>query len=479
MAMSVGMGTSVEFFSNEFSELNLNDKRLVERAKSIMVGLQENLGSCIRRVFIDKNKARQAYDFLSNPKVSSEKIMEPHYQQTVERIGQSDAKYILAIQDGMRLNYTKHEAKKGIGRIGKSGNSEQRGLIQHSTLCVTDKNEPLGIIDIQHFHYDEVDTTIHANHRALEDKANRCWVNALKNMRERVGNTEKKIITVTDREGDFYEFIHPLIEENEDFVIRAKHNRRTGENQKDHGAKLWTLLDQAPIFGNCEVTIQDVNTRELKTITLELKALEVTFPVPNRSKEEQKIKEEEGYKPITVNVVKAYNNEYEWVLLTSLKTETLEQLKEVVNIYRSRWHIENYHKVLKTGYQVDEIYLHSSRQAIENLLVMTSISACRLYWLIYQGRVEANIKADKIFEEFEWKAIYVYFKEPIPDEVPVLSEVILKIARLGGYKPKKGAKEPGIKTMWIGFQKFTIVAEAFRNTRDQITNEKTVHNRST
>lgn len=77
------------------------------------------------------------------------------------------------------------------------------------------------------------------------------------------------------------------------------------------------------------------------------------------------------------------------------------QIKEIVTIYKSRWHIEDYHKILKTGYQVDEIYLHSSKEAIKNLLVLSSISACRLYWLIYIGRTEASIKADQLFEEFE------------------------------------------------------------------------------
>ena len=58
--------------------------------------------------------------------------MEPHYTRTAERIKASDAEYILAIQDGMRLNYTNHKAKTEIGRIGKSGNKDQYGLIKHA-----------------------------------------------------------------------------------------------------------------------------------------------------------------------------------------------------------------------------------------------------------------------------------------------------------------------------------------------------------
>ena len=79
------------------------------------------------------------------------------------------------------------------------------------------------------------------------------------------------------------------------------------------------------------------------------------------------------------------------------------------------------------------------------------------------GRTEASIKADQLFEEFEWKAIYVYFNEPIPIECPTVSDVMLKIARLGGYKDNKWANPPGIKTIWIGYQQFTVAAQMYRN----------------
>jgi transposase Tn5 family protein len=388
-------------------------------------------------------------------------LIEPHYQQTAERIKQSDSKYILAIQDQMRLNYTHHYAKTELGRIGKTGNTEQYGLIQHSVLCVTDKNEPLGLMDVNLFDYEDFDTEIHHHHRSIKDKATSCWLDALKAMRQRLGPCEKQIITVADREGDFYEFLDALIQSNEPFVIRAKHDRYTGKSHRARGQRLWSLLAESEVKGKMDVTIQDVNSREIQEITLKLKAHQVLLPPPHKSKEEHS--GGKNTQAITVNAVMAYNDEHEWVLLTCLPIDTIEQIIEIVKIYRSRWHIEDYHKVLKTGYQIDEIYLHNSRETIENLIIMASISACRLYWLIYVGRTEATIKANQLFEDFEWKAIYVYFKEKIPQECPTLSEVIFRIARLGGYKPRKKSQPPGIKTMWIGFQQFTIAARMYQN----------------
>ena len=392
--------------------------------------------------------------------MSSTRLITPHYKQTVQRIVKSESKYILAIQDQMRLNFTSHKAKTDLGTIGKTGKTVQYGLIQHSVLAVTDENEPLGLLDVNYFDYSDIDASIDRGERKIEDKANIFWIDALTRMRSRLGDMQKKIITLADREGDFYEFLFTLIKNNEEFVIRSKHNRILGEIYKRKGEKLREKLDKYPIKGSMIVEIQDVNSREIKEITLHLKAISITLPVPEMPAD---YKVEKGYTSITLNVVIAYNDEHEWVLLTSLPIDTLDQIKDVVAIYKSRWHIEDYHKVLKTGYQVDEIYLHSSKEAIKNLLVLPSISACRLYWLIYVGRTEASVKADQLFEEFEWKAVYVYFKEPIPDECPAVSVIMLKIARLGGYKDSKHANPPGIKSIWIGYQHFTIAAQMYRN----------------
>jgi transposase len=90
--------------------------------------------------------------------------------------------------------------------------------------------------------------------------------------------------------------------------------------------------------------------------------MEVMLPPPNKGKKDRE--EKKVVYPIKVNGVMAYNEEHQWVLITKLPIDTLEQIKEIVSIYRSRWHIGDYHKVLKTGYQIDEIYLHSSRVSI-------------------------------------------------------------------------------------------------------------------
>lgn len=64
MCNGLGIGTTDEFIANEFSTLDLKDKRLHVRASNIFSTLQRKLGSTIRRLFTDPKDARQAYDFF-------------------------------------------------------------------------------------------------------------------------------------------------------------------------------------------------------------------------------------------------------------------------------------------------------------------------------------------------------------------------------------------------------------------------------
>ena len=63
-AYSLGSGTTNDFVNREYAKVDLKDARLNKRAREILEVLQKKLGSCIRRVFTNKQEARQAYDFF-------------------------------------------------------------------------------------------------------------------------------------------------------------------------------------------------------------------------------------------------------------------------------------------------------------------------------------------------------------------------------------------------------------------------------
>lgn len=384
----------------------------------------------------------------------------PHQACTVERIAQEESDYILAIQDSTYLNYTNHLAKTDLGRIASTKNRAQYGLIQHSTLCVTEHNEPLGLLDVQFFHHDERNTQIPSDQRALEDKQTDCWLKGCKVLQKKLQNASKTIVTIADREGDFFEFLNYLLEQKQPFIIRAKYDRYTGEKHRRREGRLFQSLEDTEVKARMQVSLYEASTRNFKEIKLALKSVQ-NIKLPPVYRGRGSIHKTD--KPIQVNAVMAYNDTYRWILLTSLPVDTEEDIQRVVKFYRCRWHIEDFHKVLKTVYQVEKIYLHASRQTLENALMLASLSACRFYWMVYVGRKDQLTPADRLFKKEEWESLYVYFKEPLPSKAPPISDVILRIARLGGYKQRKGDKPPGVKTLWIGFQFFMAISTMYHN----------------
>ncbi len=66
-----------------------------------------------------------------------------------------------------------------------------------------------------------------------------------------------------------------------------------------------------------------------------------------------------------------------------------------------------------------------------------------------------------MFEASEWQAVWVAVKrQPLPEQVPSLSEMVHLVARLGGYIERRQS-EPGTQTIWIGLQRMYDLAWAW------------------
>ncbi|EMJ92822.1 hypothetical protein LEP1GSC194_3798 [Leptospira alstonii serovar Sichuan str. 79601] len=91
----------------EYLSLNLGDKRLDKRLKKIVSVMTKRGGTSLPDIFGNWSGTKGAYRFFSNPKVSSEKIIEPHSQATKKRLHQQETVLVLS-------DTTKSIIEKGI-----------------------------------------------------------------------------------------------------------------------------------------------------------------------------------------------------------------------------------------------------------------------------------------------------------------------------------------------------------------------------
>ncbi len=171
-------------------------------------------------------------------------------------------------------------------------------------MCVTEHNTPLGLLNLQLFHHDERDTYIDSELRKLEERQTDCWLRAIKDTQRQLHDISNKVITIADREGDFFEFLKHLHDTNQPFIIRAKYNRYTGEKHRQRTGKLFESLELAEVMAEMNVTLYDAMTRQFNKVFLKLKCLQ-GVKLPRVYRGPGSVSQED--KPIPVNAVMAYN----------------------------------------------------------------------------------------------------------------------------------------------------------------------------
>jgi hypothetical protein len=81
------------------------------------------------------------------------------------------------------------------------------------------------------------------------------------------------------------------------------------------------------------------------------------------------------------------------------------------------------------------------------------IVAWRTLFVCQLGRECPDLDGETIFEPSEWKAVWVAVpKQQPPKKVPNRSEMVHRVASLGGYSERR-TSEPGAQTVWSGMQR--------------------------
>ena len=93
--------------------------------------------------------------------------------------------------------------------MGYHCSSEQRGMLVHSCIAVTDQGIPLGLLyqeaNTRETRKDDSETKEQKRSKPIEEKESYRWIHTLNETHQRVPEGIP-MLTVCDREGDFYEF---------------------------------------------------------------------------------------------------------------------------------------------------------------------------------------------------------------------------------------------------------------------------------
>lgn len=383
---------------------------------------------------------------------------------TTRSVGKEDV--VLSVGETTYLDYGGILVKReGYGPPGNGGN----GLLLHSALALDLKGQPIGVLwqkvwNRQPRAKPPVDETPEPKkqRRAKARQANRArpfeakesyrWVEAMTLVEQRVAPSTR-IIPVFDREGDIAEVFETINQlTHTGVVVRAAHNRSLEHDPH----RLWEKLEAQPIRAYHEVELSETKTRKARTAKLAVRCCPVQLRSPTRLEANSQLRVyavyadevdcPEGEEPVS------------WMLLTSEAVTTVEQALVILQWYSYRWRVEEYHKILKSGCQVERYRL--AAEGMKPLLGFLSVIAAGLLRLTYLQRTQPEMPVEAVLNSVQIQVLKA--KSSRLPKTLTIGWAVESIARLGGYLEHRRKTPVGIQVLWRGWAKLQDLVEGWQ-----------------
>jgi hypothetical protein len=335
------------------------------------------------------------------------------------------------------------------------------GILMHSSLVVTTEGLPLGISAIKFWTRKEFKGTnalkkkINPTRVPIEEKESVRWLDNIKQTTALLADPER-CIHIGDRESDIYELFCTAHDANTHFLVRTCVDRLAGDGQH-------TISEEMAAVGvkaKHRITVLDKKGQPTETILeLRYRQIHVLPPIGKQSR----------YPELRLTVIYAQErntpsgrDRINWKLITDLPVSTPLQAIEKLEWYASRWKIETFHKVVKSGCKAEESKLRTADRLV-NLIALFCILSWRIFWLTMLNRSTSNALASIVFTDTECQLL----DHLVPDKPnsnsarKSLSSYVVKVARLGGYLARASDSPPGNIVMWRGLSRLTDIVLGF------------------
>lgn len=457
--------TTYKWAESEMVDLDTGDKRLDKRVKSVLQAVADKPSMTFPKQFHSIAELKACYRLFDSDLINCEAILEPHFNKTTERI--QSFPVVVVAGDSSSLNYTTRSSNSDSGYI--SSNNAQ-GFLTHVSLATTLDRQPLGVVQAKFWARDKQksEKKLHRDYRPIEEKESYKWIASYANANKIAALCPAtQIISVFDREGDIVELWEEAIKAQEagncaHLVVRCNHNRGVLPIEENKSTKLFEFAGKAPTISSCEFELCDrVTHRVLRKVKQEIRASSVCiYPAYRPGVERRKvvlnvvfmreIGAPEGADPVN------------WYLLTTLPIESEEAVQKIIKAYLARWDIETLFRTFKTGCKIEDRSLRTSDR-LYPMFALFLIIAWRINYLSRISRATPELPCTVIFSDTEWKAAYAAINKTVhfPPTTPTVQEMIVIIARLGGYLNRKNDPPPGAKVIWRGLEYLRAFMDAW------------------
>lgn len=431
-----------QWIEKNFENADLKDKRLNMRLCKTAQLMGRTPEASLPKQMADWADIKGAYRFFANENVTHKRIQEPH-RAKIMKMARIQNSVTLFYQDTSELDYTALKASKGLGPIGNHSN---QGLMIHNCIAVQSTQSNATILGLAHqqvwrrdnISLNKTETRHQRNLRGNKESA--VWSKTLRALkRPPVGCVW---ISVGDRASDIYEYHKQVLDSGWHSTIRACQERAI--KVSDEKYTLMKRMRSLPAQGERTIDFRGKNDPKIQTVHLYVSWEFVEILPPARLGK--------NAPSIPLWAIRTWNEErdLEWILLSTMPVNCLEDAIEKIEFYEGRWIVEEFHKCLKSGCKIESRQLGTAKCLI-NYLAIASIIAILMLYLRGIARTEPNQLAREVIPEAACKIICKRYTLQV--DTLTTSCFWRSVARLGGFIGRKSDGEPGWQTLWDGWMR--------------------------
>src|SRR5665213_654882 len=394
------------FGRTHFGAAVLGDKRRTDRLVKMADTIAMHPGGTLPDKFKNPAELEAVYRLMNNEAVTHEAVIASHCALTRQRMAEESG-VVLVLHDTTELQYT---TLKSIKDLGPVGNGLDRGYLCHNSLAVVPgTRQVLGLASqILHTRRKVPAKETAQQKREHPDRESRLWKKGC----EAVGPAApgQRVVDIFDAGADAFELLDHEHANNRLYVLRAGKDRLLG--------------------GENAAEIEQVKQKLYEHVR------EVNAP--------------EGVEPV------------EWILLTNVPVNSLEEAAERLDWYACRPIVEEFHKAQKTGCGIENPQF-TSKAALEPIIGILSVAAVMLLDLRHQAR---RPDADKVRATTVMPRLYVRVLSAWRWGKPKINmsiyDCFMALGRLGGHQNRKSDGPPGWLTLWRGWNDLHLMVMGAR-----------------
>jgi hypothetical protein len=444
-----------------FRGVDLGDARLTDRLESTVARIARSPSVPLPEALETDAAVQGAYRLMNNRRVNFDVLIAVQAEMTRQRA--EEAGDVLVIHDTSDCSFATLDPEE-LGYL----NTGKAGFRFHASLVVDGQawRRPLGIVAGETIHRPRGRKRKGAGGPETaqwKDKEFGRWSRGLDASSAVLAGC-RSVIHLADRESDSYDLMQRAVAAKQRFVFRVRIADRRGRSPTSTSGKWSTVAEVANgVKGVVQREVplsarQAKSTprsqrahpaRNFRTATLRFAATPIVLPRPQYLHEP--VPATQALHLVHVFEVDVPEGEVpvEWFLYTTEPIASADDIARIVDLYRTRWLIEEFFQAMKSGCAFEKREFES-RHALLNMLALTLPIACEVLALRSYARTNDATPARAVLRPVQLEILRTHGHYRL-SENPTASEALLAVAAMGGHLKRNGA--PGWTVLSRGMTK--------------------------